>query len=204
MVLADADLDAAVEGAYGAIFANMGQNCVAGSRLLLHTDIHDTFVEKLIAYTRANTRVGAGTDPSANFGPLVDREAMDRTLAAVTRARAEGARVVLGGDRIGTRGFFVSLTIVVDVSDTSNLACEEVFGPVLAVQRVSSLDDAIARANASDYGLGAAIWTKNMDAAHKFCREIAAGTVWVCVFSRRDKRSTQTFFFLLTNLCVRR
>ncbi|MFO0946939.1 MAG: aldehyde dehydrogenase family protein [Planctomycetota bacterium] len=178
IVFADADLDAAVEGAYFGIYFNQGQCCCAGSRLFIQEDIHDSFVKKLTAKAR-NRKVGDPFDPETEQGPQVDQNQFEKIIGYIERGKAEGARCQVGGSRVGEKGFFIEPTIFTDVKDNMAIATDEIFGPVLSVIKFKSLKEVTQRANQTNYGLAAAVWTKDINKAHALAASVRAGTVWV-------------------------
>ncbi|MGW2663774.1 aldehyde dehydrogenase [Nocardia tengchongensis] len=181
IVFADADLDAAVNGAVAGIFAATGQTCIAGSRLLVQRSVHDEVVAKLVALA-ATARIGDPMSPDTQVGPITTREQHKKVLAYIDIATAEGAQLELGGGvatDVGTDGWFVQPTVFTEVSNQSRLAQEEVFGPVLAVIPFDTEDEAIAIANDSKYGLGAGVWTTDLPRAFRMAEAIESGTVWV-------------------------
>jgi len=178
IVFADADLDAAVEGAYFGLFFNQGQCCVAGSRLYVEDRVYDEFVHKMTAKAKAR-RVGDPFDPTTEQGPQVSQEQMDRILGYIAAGNAEGARRLSGGGRVGDRGYFVEPTVFADVTDDMKIAREEIFGPVMSILRFKDADEVIARGNKSFYGLAAAVWTKDVKKAIRVSNALKAGTVWV-------------------------
>ena len=178
VVFADADLDAAVEGAYTGLFFNQGQCCCAGSRLFVQDDIHAEFVARLADKAKTQT-VGDPFDPTTTQGPQVSEEQMDRILGYVKSGLSAGADLVCGGNRVGDRGYFVEPTIFDNVKDEMAIAEEEIFGPVLSVLKFSDVDEVIARGNKTFYGLAAAVWTKDVTKAFKVANGLRAGTVWI-------------------------
>ena len=188
IVFADApDLDEAAQVSAAGIFRNAGQVCIAGSRLLVERSVHDAFVEKLAAHAAA-LRVGDPLDPATGAGALNSEAQLARSLGFVDEARAQGRRIVTGGDRIlaETGGYYMAPTVVADVRPDDRLAREEVFGPVLAVTPFDTEDEAIALANGTDYGLAAAVWTGNLGRAHRMVRRLRAGLVHVNTYGGSD------------------
>jgi gamma-glutamyl-gamma-aminobutyraldehyde dehydrogenase len=173
------DLDRAANAAAGAIFYNMGEMCTAGSRLLVHRDIKDVFLDKLIAAARSYTP-GNPLDPATSMGAIVDKVQLDRVLGYIEAGRAE-AKLLLGGSRVNEAGggFFIEPTIFDIPASGAKIAREEIFGPVLSVITFDTVDEAISIANDSEYGLAAAVWTSNLTTAHEVSRKLRAGTVWV-------------------------
>ncbi|HUY35040.1 MAG TPA: aldehyde dehydrogenase family protein [Pirellulales bacterium] len=178
VVFADADLDEAVAGAFHAIYFHGGQCCTAGSRLFVEAPIHREFVERLAAKAK-DRRIGDPLDPNTEQGPQVSQEQMDKILGYVDLGRKQGAKLLTGGHRVGGRGFFIEPTIFDDVRDEMAIAKDEIFGPVVSVLPFEGVDEVVDRANRTQYGLAAAIWTKNIDKAHLFAQRVKAGTVWV-------------------------
>lgn len=178
VVFADADLEQAVAGAFHAIFFHGGQCCTAGSRLFVEEKIRKEFVERLAAKAKER-KLGDPLDESIEQGPQISQEQMDKILHYVDLGRKEGANLAAGGLRHGSRGFFVEPTIFDGVKDDMAIARDEIFGPVAAVLPFREMDEVIARANKTQYGLAAAVWTRDIDKAHQFARTVKAGTVWV-------------------------
>lgn len=182
IVFADANLDDAVNGAVSGIFAATGQTCIAGSRLLLQDDIHDAFLERLLALART-ARMGDPMDPETQVGPVTTRPQYEKVLSYIDVATREGARLVLGGKPAQRpecgRGWFVEPTIFADVRNDMRIAQEEVFGPVLSVIRFRDEEEAIALANDIRFGLGAGVWTRDIGRSFRMAERIEAGTVWV-------------------------
>lgn len=182
IVFDDADLDDALNGAVSAILAATGQTCIAGSRLLLHRKVHDQFLERLIALART-ARMGDPQLPSTQVGPVTTIPQLEKILGYIDIAQAEGAQLLLGGRRAtrpecGT-GWFVEPTVFSGVRNDMRIAQEEVFGPVLCVMPFDEEEEALAIANDTRYGLGAAVWTGNMARSVRMAERIQAGTVWV-------------------------
>jgi aldehyde dehydrogenase (NAD+) len=185
IVFADADLDAAVKGAIGGIFFNQGEVCCAGSRLFIEETVHDEFIEKLAAHTRT-IRVGDPLDPNTQMGAQVSEEHFTKILGYIEAGRAEGARVVTGGERATDKGYFVKPTIFAGVKPSMKIACEEIFGPVVSAMPFRDFDEVIAAGNATNYGLAAAVWTRDLSRAHRAARALRAGTVWVNTYNTFD------------------
>jgi aldehyde dehydrogenase (NAD+) len=188
IVLPDADLDAALRGATTGIFYGKGEVCAAGSRLLVDKSIKDQFMEKLAA--RAKKMVaGDPLDPRTRYGALASKKQLETVERYVDIAKKEGASLVAGGDRadIGTgRGYFFQPTVFDHVTPQMTIAREEIFGPVLATIEFSDVDEAIARANDTQYGLAAAVWTRDVKKAHYVARRLQAGTVWINTYNVYD------------------
>jgi aldehyde dehydrogenase (NAD+) len=188
IVLPDADLDAAVRGATIGIFYGKGEVCAAGSRLLVDRSIRDAFLDKLAARTRRMVP-GDPLDPATRFGALASKKQLDTVLAYIDSAKREGATLLTGGERadIGTgKGYFVQPTVFADVTPEMHIAREEIFGPVLAAIDFADIDEAIARANDSPYGLAAGVWTRDLRKAHYIAGKLQAGTVWVNTYNVYD------------------
>jgi aldehyde dehydrogenase (NAD+) len=178
IVFADADLDAAAVGAHVGIYLNQGQCCCAGSRLFVEDSIHDRFVERVVAMSRAR-KVGDPFDPATEQGPQVDKAQFDKIMGYIESGKREGATCATGGKRVGSKGFFIEPTVFTNVKDEMAIAREEIFGPVLSVLRFSDVDELVRRANATTFGLAAAVWTRDVTKAHDVARRLRAGTVWV-------------------------
>ena len=186
VVMPDADLDAAAEAIAWGIFYNQGETCHAGSRVLAHASIRAALVEKIAAVQRAQIPLGHPFDPEAQLGAMVDERQMRHALDYIELGLKEGARLAHGGGRAlaETGGFYVEPTIFDDAANSMRIAQEEIFGPVVVVVSFETEADAIRLANDSIYGLAAAVWTRDMNAAHRLSRAIRAGTVWVNTYDR--------------------
>jgi betaine-aldehyde dehydrogenase len=178
IVCDDVDLDVAAPGAAWAAYLNAGQVCTSAERFYVLEPVFDKFVDRLVAVTEG-LRLGDPLDPATDVGPMVSEVQRSKVERQLGDAVVGGARVLAGGDHGGhRRGWFLAPTVVVDVDDTMDLLTTETFGPVAPVQRVGSLDEAIARANALPYGLGANVYTSRMDYVLRCMEELEAGTVW--------------------------
>ncbi|HEY4643807.1 MAG TPA: aldehyde dehydrogenase family protein, partial [Bacteroidota bacterium] len=182
IVLDDADLDLAVDGAMYAIFYHSGQCCEAGTRLLLPQNLYEEFLQKLTEKTR-RLKLGDPKDPATDIGPLISQKQQKRVLEYIDVGKREGAKVAFGGgvpsDTALSKGFFVEPTLFVDVLNKMRIAQEEIFGPVLSIIRYGTVDEAVAIANDSIYGLGGGVWSRDKEKATMVARRIRAGTVWV-------------------------
>ena len=178
IVFADADLDAAVEGAFIGLFLNQGQCCCAGSRLFVERKIHDQFVDRIIQRTKKQ-KVGDPFDPNTTQGPQVSEEQFNKILGYINSGKECGAKLQLGGGRVGKKGYFVEPTVFTNVKDEHKIAQEEIFGPVMSVIEFSDVDEVIQRGNRTMYGLAAAVWTRDITKAHRLAAELKAGTVWI-------------------------
>ena len=188
IIFADTDIDEAVEGAHFGLFFNHGQCCCAGSRVFVEEKIYDQFVEK--SGVRAKNRtVGDPFDPKTEQGPQVDNAQFDKVMGYIDSGRAQGAKLVCGGGRVGEKGYFIQPTVFADVQDDMKIAKEEIFGPVMSIIPFKSADEVVARANRTEYGLAAAVWTKDVRKAHAIADSIRAGTVWVNCYNVLDSRS---------------
>jgi aldehyde dehydrogenase (NAD+) len=188
IVFADTDLDEAVEGAHFGLFFNHGQCCCAGSRVFVEEQIYDQFVEKSGARARKRT-VGDPFDPKTEQGPQVDQIQFDKVMSYIDSGRDQGAKLVCGGDRVGDRGYFIQPTVFADVKDEMKIAREEIFGPVMSIIPFKTADEVVDRANRTNYGLAAAVWTRDIKKAHAIANSVRAGTVWVNCYNVLDTRA---------------
>jgi acyl-CoA reductase-like NAD-dependent aldehyde dehydrogenase len=196
IILPDADLDLAVKGSFQAIYFNTGQACNAGSRLFVHRDQFDDVVAAL-ADGAGKMRMGAGLDPATQLGPVVSAEQRERVLSYIGSGREEGAELVAGGGSGAQRGadssqggdgggYFVEPTLFTATDDSLKIAREEIFGPVLVALPYESLEEVAARANDTDYGLAAGVWTKSLSNAHRLASLLKAGSVYVNCWGEVD------------------
>ena len=189
VVFADADLDAAVPGAGMAVFANSGQICSAGTRLFVERKIYEAFTARVAEYSKS-LKVGDSSDPATQVGPLVSAEQLDRVTGYLAIGRQEGARPLSGGERMTegalADGFFVPPTVFADVKDDMRIAQEEIFGPVISAIPFDDIEEVVQRSNATTFGLGSGVWTRDVNKAHKLARAIRAGSVWINCYQAMD------------------
>ena len=185
------NIERAVESAYHGIYANMGEVCNAGSRLLVERPIYDEFVERFIREGKEAYVAGDPLDPGTSLGPLVTDEAQQRVMSFIESGKKEGASLKFGGDAPDLNGAYVNPTLFTDVNNDMRIAREEIFGPVAAILPFDGIDEAISIANDTIYGLAAGVWTSDLNRAHRLVREIDAGVIWVNCFDEGDM--TQPF-----------
>jgi acyl-CoA reductase-like NAD-dependent aldehyde dehydrogenase len=187
IILPDADLDRAIPGSYQGIYSNSGQACNAGSRLYVAGQLFDEVVERLASYAR-EAKVGPGLDPETEFGPLVSEEQFERVKGYIDSGVQEGAKVVAGGSPDGGNGggYFVEPTLFTGVADSMRIAREEIFGPVLVAMPFEDLEEVARRANDTEYGLAAGLWTRDISNAHKLAAMLQAGNVYVNTWGGGD------------------
>lgn len=185
IVCSDADMDLAVETAHQGLFFNQGQCCCAGSRVLVEESIYDEFIKKSVERAKKRT-VGNPFEASTEQGPQIDKEQYDKILSYIKSGKDQGAKLLVGGGGSGGKGFFVEPTIFGDVKDDMKICQEEIFGPVLAVQKFTSLEDVAEQVNKSNYGLAAGIYTTNLNKANYLSQALRAGTIWINCYNSFD------------------
>jgi len=178
VIFADSDLESAIEGAHFGLYFNQGQCCCAGSRLFVEDKIHDEVIDRL-KEKNAERKVGDPFDPETQQGPQVDQAQFDKILKYVEYGKKDGAKMISGGKRVGDKGYFVEPTLFAGVTDDMRIAKDEIFGPVLSVLKFKNLDEIIKRSNSTNFGLAAAVWTRDVAKAHRYASAVRAGTVWV-------------------------
>jgi len=186
----DADIEQAAVAAHVGLFINMGQCCCASSRIYVHEDIHDKFVAKCVDIAKGLRTQGdtesKTTVPICDLGPQVDKIQFDKIMAYIQSGKDEGAKVLLGGERLGTKGYYVAPTIFSEVTENMKIAQEEIFGPVMQLLKFKTLEEAIKRANSSHFGLAAGICTRDIGTALSAADDLDAGTVWINCYDNFD------------------
>ncbi|MCA9103931.1 MAG: aldehyde dehydrogenase family protein [Pirellulaceae bacterium] len=178
IVFADADLDAAIDGAEFGLFFNQGQCCCAGSRLFVERKVHAEFVKRVVEKAQSR-QLGDPFHPETTQGPQVDEEQFRKIMDYIERGKRAGAECVTGGQRLGDRGWYIEPTVFDHVSDDMDIAREEIFGPVMSILPFDDLDEVVERGNQTMYGLAAAVWTRDAAKAHHVAHRLRAGTVWI-------------------------
>jgi acyl-CoA reductase-like NAD-dependent aldehyde dehydrogenase len=187
IVFSDANLKYAAKGSMYGVFLNSGQACTAGTRILVEKDVHDEFVDQLVQAT-STMKVGPALEEGTGMGPVISKEQLERVTGYIDIGRSEGAEVATGGEcptDLGD-GYYVQPTVFTGVRNDMRIAQEEIFGPVVAVIPVDDVEDAIRIGNDTIYGLGSAVWTRDISKAHRVARGLKAGTVWVNTYGLYD------------------
>ncbi len=178
VIFADADMNAAIAGAHFGLYFNQGQCCCAGSRVFVQDKVYDQFCEQIVK-RNGQRRLGDPLDPQTEQGPQVDQAQFDKIMKYVEYGKQDGAKCLTGGKRFGSKGYYVEPTLFADVTDDMRIATDEIFGPVMSVLKFSDVDEIVDRANNTEFGLAAAVWTRDIAKAHRFAAKVRAGTVWV-------------------------
>lgn len=187
LIFSDADLDDAISTSIRSSFWNQGEICLCGSRIFVERSIHDQFVDRFTAATK-KLRIGDPADESTDVGALISQAHLDKVMGYIELATREGGKIVTGGRRVGTRGYFVEPAVITGLECDCRVLQEEIFGPVVTVTPFDGEEQAIAFANSSRYGLSATVWTRDLQRAHRVAAAIDCGTVWINCWLLRDLR----------------
>ena len=185
IIFPDADLDKAVQAAVRSFLGNSGQHCSAGTRVFVHESLHDELAHRM-AEIATTYKVGSPFAADTMLGPLISSRQMERVMAYVESGRASGANLQLGGTRVGNVGYFFEPTVFSGVSSDARIAREEIFGPVGSIIPFKDETDAVFKGNDTEYGLAAAVWTKDIGRAHTVARALKAGRVWINTYGEND------------------
>jgi len=178
IVLPDVDVKKVAEDLFWAAFRNTGQICIASKRMYVHKDVYEPLKQALVDYA-ATVKIGDGADQGTQLGPIQNKQQYQRVLDLIEDARAQGYSFLVGGETSDAPGYFVPITILDNPPEDSRIVQEEQFGPILPLLKVDSIEEAISRANASEYGLGGSVWSADTDAALKVGEQLQTGTVWI-------------------------
>jgi aldehyde dehydrogenase (NAD+) len=189
VIFADADINRAVRATTAGAFFNAGQVCSAATRVVVEDSVHDEYVERLTERVKS-LRVGNPLEDGVSMGPVISRGAMEGILKYIDIGRSEGAKVALGGGRCGKQGYYVAPTLFVDAHEEMKIVQEEIFGPVLTILRFreNDEDEAVRIANNSIYSLASAVWTRDINRAHRVSSRLHSGMVWVNTYGPTDAR----------------
>jgi aldehyde dehydrogenase (NAD+) len=179
IVFADAELEQAVKWCHFGIMDNKGEVCTSTSRIYVHEDIYDKFLEKFVEVTKENDKLGSPFDESTVQGPQVSKTQYERVLSYIEEGRKSGAKLLYGGSKYGDKGYFLHPTVFADTTEDMKIMKEEIFGPVVSIAKFSTDEEAIKKANDTSYGLAAALFTEKIARAHKVARKLQAGMVWI-------------------------
>jgi phenylacetaldehyde dehydrogenase len=185
IVFQDADIEATIPGAAMAIFFNQGQTCCAGSRLYVEDKQFDKVVDG-VSQLASKIRIGPGMESTTDMGPLVSEEQLNKVCGYLESGYAEGAKATVGGSRQGDKGYFVKPTVLINTNEKMKVVREEIFGPVVTAIPFKDVDDLIAKANNTEYGLAAGVWTRDIGKAHRIASQLRAGTVWINCYNVFD------------------
>ena len=187
VIFADADLDEAIATSIRSSFWNQGEICLCGSRIFVERSIHDQFVDRFVAATK-KLRVGDPSDEKTDVGALISEAHLQKVIGYIELAKQEGGKVVTGGNRVGSRGYFVEPAVITGLACDCRVLQEEIFGPVVTITPFEGDEQAVAFANSTRYGLSATVWTRDLQRAHRVAAAIDSGTVWINCWLLRDLR----------------
>jgi len=185
VIFEDADVEGAIPGSAMAIFFNHGQCCCAGSRLYVQEKAFDKVVDG-VSQLASKIRLGSGLEPTTDMGPLVSQEQLTRVCGYLEAGYKEGAKAAVGGSRWGEKGYFVKPTVLVNTTQKMKVVQEEIFGPVVTAIPFRDVDELVAKANDTTYGLAAGVWTRDIAKAHRVASQLRAGSVWINCYNIFD------------------